>query len=72
MLYQSRNTPSCRQMRQELDREMRQMLKEHPNLPMANSLKIKVLFYKLGTATFVLFFDAYLRTEVARHKRGQK
>ena len=72
ILYQSRNTPSCRQLRQELDREMRQMLQMYPNLPMASSLKIKALFYKLGTPALVLFFNLYLRTGVAKRKRGQK
>ena len=61
VLYQSRNTPSCRQLRQELDADLRKMLKEHPNLPMGQNMKLKVLFFKLGTAAFVLFFDAYLR-----------
>lgn len=72
LLYQSRNTPSCAGKRRELDEALRQLLKDHPGLPMGKNLKIKVLFYKLGTAAFVLFFDAYLRTEAARTKRGQK
>ena len=37
------------------------MLKVHPNLPLGKSMKIKVLFFKMGTAAFVLFFDTYLR-----------
>ena len=61
VLYQSRNTPSCRQLRQELEEDLRKLLKEHPNLPTGKNMKLKVLFFKLGTAAFVLFFDAYLR-----------
>ena len=61
MLYQSYNTPSCKVLHQELEAELRQMLRAYPNLPMGNNMKIKVLFFKMGTAAFVLFFDTYLR-----------
>ena len=66
ILYQSRNTPSCSQLRQELEADLRKMLKEYPNLPMGKSMKIKVLFFKMGTAAFVLFFDAYHRIKALR------
>lgn len=72
ILYQSRNTPSCHQMRQELEAELRQILRENPDLPMGKNIKIKVQFFKLGTPALMLFFDLYLRTGIARHKRGQK
>ena len=61
MLYQSYHTPSCKALHQELEAELRQMLKAYPNLPLGKAMKIKVLFFKLGTAAFVLFFDTYLR-----------
>lgn len=61
MLYQSHKTPSCKELHQQLEGELRQMLKDYPNLPLGKTMKIKVLFFKLGTAAFVLFFDAYLR-----------
>ena len=61
IIYQSRNAPACAQMRQELEQELRQMLQAYPNLPMGKNMKLKVLFFKMGTAAFVLFFDAYLR-----------
>ena len=61
LIYQSRNTPPCQRMREELEQELRQMLKEHPDLPMGKNMKVKTLFFKLGTAAFVLFFDAYHR-----------
>lgn len=61
LIYQSWKTPSCTRMRQELEAELRQMLREHPNLPMGKNMKLKVLFFKMGTAAFVLFFDAYHR-----------
>ena len=61
MLYQSHKTPSCKALHQELEGELRQMLRENPNLPMGKAMKIKVLFFKMGTAAFVLFFDTYLR-----------
>ena len=61
MLYQSYHSPSCKSLHQELEGELRQMLKVHPNLPLGKSMKIKVLFFKMGTAAFVLFFDTYLR-----------
>ena len=61
VLYQSRNAPDCRQLRQALEDNLRKMLKEHPNLPMGKNMKMKVLFFKMGTAAFVLFFDVYHR-----------
>ena len=66
ILYQSRNTPSCSQLRQELEADLRKMLKEYPNLPMGKNMKLKVLFFKMGTAAFVLFFDAYHRIKALR------
>ena len=66
LIYQSWNTVACDQMRQELEHELRQMLKDHPNLPMGKNMKIKVLFFKLRTAAFVLFFDAYHRIRALR------
>ena len=61
ILYQSRNTPSCRRLRQELEADLRLMLKAYPNLPMNKNMKVKLLFFKMGTAAFVLFFDVYHR-----------
>lgn len=61
MLYQSHKAPSCKELHQQLEGELRQMLKDYPNLPLNKAMKIKVLFFKLGTAAFVLFFDTYLR-----------
>ena len=66
ILYQSRNTPSCSQLRQELEADLRKMLKEYPNLPMGKNMKLKVLFFKMGTAAFVLCFDAYHRIKALR------
>ena len=66
MLYQSYHSPSCSQLRQELEADLRKMLKEYPNLPMGKNMKLKVLFFKMGTAAFVLFFDAYHRIKALR------
>ena len=66
LVYQSWNTASCTRMRQELEQELRQMLREYPNLPMGKNMKVKVLFFKLGTAAFVLFFDVYRRIRMRR------
>ena len=66
LVYQSRNTPACRWMRQALAMELRQMLRTYPDLPMGNNMKMKVLFFKLGTGAFVLFFDVYRRVKKIR------
>ena len=61
VLYRSRNTPACRQLCQDLENDLRQMLKICPRLPMGKNMQLKVLFFKMGTAAFVLFFDVYHR-----------
>ena len=67
LLYQSRNTASCAQIRKELDDDLRQLLRDHPNLPMSMNMKVKALFFKMGTGAFVLFFDIYHRIKAVKN-----
>ena len=61
MLYRSRVARDCKEIRKELDRELRQILKDHPNLPMTRNNRIKVFFFRMGLPVFLAFVSVYYR-----------
>lgn len=61
MLYRSRVARDCGEIRKELDRELRQILKDHPNLPMTRNNQIKVCFFRMGLPVFLAFVSVYYR-----------
>ena len=61
ILYQSRSAKDCQALRKELADEIRQMLREYPNLPMTRNNRIKVLFFRMGMPMFVAFISVFHR-----------
>ena len=61
MLYRSRAARDCKPIREELKKELRQMLKDHPDLPMTRNNRIKVFFFRLGMPVFLAFISVYHR-----------
>ena len=49
------------EIRKELDRELRRILKDHPNLPMTRNNRIKVFFFRMGLPVFLAFVSVYYR-----------
>ena len=61
ILYQSRDAKDCQELREELADEIRQMLRDYPNLPMTRNNRIKVLFFRMGMPIFVAFISVFHR-----------
>ena len=63
MLYRARSARDCAGLRKELERELRQMLKAYPNMPMTRNNRIKVAFFRLGMPLYLAFISLYHRVK---------
>ena len=63
MLYRARAARDCKGLRKELERELRQMLKAHPGLPMTRNNHIKVFFFQMGMPVYLAFISLYHRVK---------
>ena len=61
VLYRSRGVREYQPMRNDLTKELKQILKDHPNLPMTRNNRIKVFFFRLSLPVFVAFISVYHR-----------
>lgn len=61
ILYQSRSAKDCQELRKELAVELRQMLRDYPNLPLTRNNRIKVFFFRMGMPLFVAFISVFHR-----------